>query len=123
MILCSSHGPSTHSTKPLRATPPVAPGSLSNTKGATTLLPKTVPFKARVMPNFKALHSKIPVKTTNTPVADKENSCLPSNIGNLPRRLSAKGTMDKSCHTVYAFLNFLVQFAISLIKNSMQISS
>lgn len=67
----------------------------SETKGtpSTNASSAAVPFKARTMPNFKALHGKISSKACDTPVAvDKENSSAAANNANeSKRRLSGKG--------------------------------
>ena len=64
----------TSSNKHIRA--PIKPVATSETKSVSS---ETKLFKARTMPNFKILHSKIPSKATETPQGDKENSSVASN--------------------------------------------
>jgi hypothetical protein len=84
----------------------------SETKSTPISESKTVQFKARTMPNFKALHDKIPLKSTGTPLADKENSGAHCNKALVPlRRQSLKGLWDKrqlSALTINILLNYAV---------------
>ena len=73
---------------------PVKSALSSTLKGTpSSTAPSSAPFKARTMPNFKAIHDKIPKDAGGLLSADKENlSAAANNALESKRRQSIKGT-------------------------------
>lgn len=82
----------THNSLPCRSMGSAQMKSIVSSESKGTPSTTAAFFKARSMPNFKALHEKISSKIGGTPSGDKENSIAAVNDATeSKRRMSGKG--------------------------------